>query len=72
MNEPPAIIKAVAVAHREHDDDPADYRVDLVDPATLTTLASLSPETAIVLARNLCEAAGVARAQAQLLANLER
>lgn len=68
MDEPPAIIRAVAVGHREHDGDPVVHRVDLVNPATLTTVASLSPETAIVLAQALCEAAHAAMARAQLLA----
>lgn len=68
----PAIIKAAAVGHREHDDGPVDYRVDLIDPATLTTVASLAPETAIVLAQALCEQAHVALARAQLLPAQER
>lgn len=72
MDEPLTVVKVAAVRHQEHDDDPADYRVDLIDPRTLTTVASLAPDVAVTLARNLCEAAGVARAQAQLLAALER
>lgn len=68
----PAIIRAAAVGHRERDGGPVDYRVDVINPATLTTLASLSPDVAVALARGLCEAAGVARAQAQLLAAQER
>ena len=71
MDEPPAIIKAAAVGHREHDDGPVDYRVDLIDPATLTTVASLDPDTAIVLAQGLCEQAHAAMARAQLLATQE-
>lgn len=63
----PAIIKAAAVGHREHDGGPVDHRVDLIDPRTLTTVASLSPDTAIVLAQGLCEAAHAAMARAQLL-----
>ena len=72
MDEPPTIIRAVAVGHREHDDGPVAHRVDLINPATLTTVASLAPETAIVLAQALCEQAHVALARAQLLAAQER
>jgi len=68
----PAIIRAVAVGHREHDGDPVVHRVDLVNPATLTTVASLAPETAIVLAQGLCEQAHVALARARLLPAQER
>ena len=72
MDEPPTIVKAAAVGHREHDDGPVDHRVDLIDPATLTTVASLAPETAIALAQGLCEQAHVALARARLLPAQER